>query len=59
LGFPSRVRNVEGLRIPCSAQATEVFSLRKLNILLGSMLQRDARSQASFVKGQNQSTDKT
>jgi len=47
------------LRIPCSAQATEVFSLRKLNILLGSMLQRDARSQASFVKGQNQSTDKT
>src|SRR5215472_2992882 len=54
LGFPSRERNVEGLRIPCPAQATEAFPLRKLNILLGSMLQRDARSQASFVKGQNQ-----
>jgi len=53
LGFPSRERNVKGLRIPCPAQATEAFPLRKLNILLGSMLQRDTRSQASFVKGQN------
>jgi len=57
LGFPSRERDVEGLRVPCPAQATEAFHCA--SSLLGSMLQRDARSQASFVKGQNQSTHKT